>query len=164
MWAYEEEDPIVAMLVGGAEVPKRMMIRSAAVEQRNTGLTYRDLGKSRERYPEWVHELKGRSGVYVIREWDDDEPRVVYVGESHTGRLYETMTRHFSKWRRWDPFWRGQYSQGHDPGVTYRRDHVEVAVRFTSPEDAIDEEARLIERLRPRDNLRGQDDDDDVPF
>jgi hypothetical protein len=34
----------------------------------------------------------------------------------------------------------------------------------TSADDALDEEARLIERLRPRDNLLGQPEADEVPF
>jgi hypothetical protein len=46
---------------------------------------------------------------------------------------------------------------------TYDRDAVEVAVRVTSPDEAIQEEARLIERLRPRDNVIGHA-DTDVPF
>ena len=35
------------------------------------------------------------------------------------GRLYDTLTRHFQTWRRWKGFWRGQYGEGHDPGLTY---------------------------------------------
>jgi len=69
------------------------------------------------------------------------------VGESSAGRLYETLTRHFSQWRRYKGFWRGQYGEGHDPGLTYDRGRVEVAARVTSPSDAIEEEARLIRRL-----------------
>jgi len=58
-------------------------------------------------------------------------------------------------------------SLSHDPGLTYDRDRGTVAVRVLSPDRALAEEARLIERLRPRDNLRGQPDDDldeAVPF
>lgn len=48
-------------------------------------------------YAEFLAVLRGRhvSGVYVIRE----AGRVLYVGESHTGRLYDTITRHFRKWK-----------------------------------------------------------------
>ena len=127
---------------------------------RNGGLTYRPVGRMGEPYPAWVRALKGKSGVYVIRQ--KGEP--VYVGESHSDRLYETMTRHFQSWRRWKGFWRGQYAEGHDPGLTYRRDSVEVAARVTSPERAMDEEGRLIRRLRPRDNLLGQPELEEVPF
>jgi hypothetical protein len=67
-------------------------------------------------------------------------------------------------WRRWKGFWRGQYGAGHDPGLTYDGGRVEVAVRTTRADDAIDEEARLIRRLRPRDNLLGQPAEEPVPF
>lgn len=131
--------------------------------RRNAGLSYRPVGNTGERYPDWLHALKGKSGVYVIRERRaNGRPVVVYVGQSNTGRLFETLTRHLQTWRRWKGFWAGQYAEGHDPGLTYDRARVEVAVRVTSPEESIDEEARLIARLRPRDNVIGQP--DDVPF
>jgi hypothetical protein len=119
---------------------------------RNGRLVYRPVGKRGEPYPDWLRALKGESGVYVIRQ----DGEVLYVGQSSAGRLYETLTRHLQSWRRWKGFWKGQYAEGHDPGLTYDRDRVEVAVRVTSPDDALDEEARLIQRLRPRDNLLGQ--------
>jgi hypothetical protein len=162
--AARDHEPVIAMIVGGAAVPRRVPGGAVAAVPRNAGLAYRPVGRKGERYPAWIRDLKGQSGVYVIRVREDGKPRVVYVGESHSGRLYETMTRHFQVWRRWKGFWGGQgYGRGHDPGLTYRREHVEVAARVTSAAEALDEEARLIERLRPRDNLRGQD-QDDVPF
>ena len=88
----------------------------------------------------------------MIRDIDSGE--IVYVGSS-AGRLYDTLTRHFQIWRRYKGFWRGQYGEGHDPGLTYDRDSVEVAVRLTSPSKSLDEEMRLIARLKPRDNLIG---------
>lgn len=130
-----------------------------ALVARNAGFTYRPVGSPGEAYPQWVRDLKGKSGVYVIRE----DGETVYVGSS-VGRLYDTLTRHFQTWRRWKGFWKGQYGEGHDPGLTYPRDRVEVAVRVTSPNDALDEEARLIRRLRPRDNLLGQPIEEEVPF
>jgi hypothetical protein len=136
---------------------------SPTLVARNAALVYRPIGDRGDPYPEWVRNLRGRSGVYVIRERAGDA-RTVYVGESHTGRLYETLTRHFQDWRRWKRFWRGQYGEGHDPGLTYPRGTVEVAVRITSPNTALDEEARLIRRLRPRDNLLGQPELEDAPF
>lgn len=126
---------------------------------RNSRLIYRPVGLRGEPYPDWLRGLKGKSGAYVIRE----EGRPVYIGESHTGRLYETLTRHFQTWRRQKGFWKG-YVEGHDPGLTYDRDGVDVAVRVTSANDAIDEELRLIGRLHPRDNLLGQPEEEDVPF
>jgi hypothetical protein len=138
--------------------PSGPEVRGAAQHGlRNAGLVYRPVGASGERYPEWVRKLRGKSGAYIIRELDDDgRPATVYVGQSQANRLYETLTRHFQAWRRWKSFWRGQYSEGHDPGMTYRRDRVDVAVRVTSPSRALAEEARLIRKLRPRDNLIGQ--------
>ena len=119
---------------------------------RNAGFTYRPVGASGEPYPEWVRALKGKAGIYVIR--DAASRDIVYVGSS-AGRLYDTLTRHFQTWRRYKGFWRGQYGEGHDPGLTYPRDSVEVAVRQTSPTKSLDEEMRLIARLKPRDNLIG---------
>jgi len=63
---------------------------------RNAALSYRPMGELGEPYPDWVRALAGKSGVYVIREiTNDGSPQVVYVGESHTDRLYNTLTRHF---------------------------------------------------------------------
>ncbi len=136
------------------------------VATRNAALSYRPVGARGDPYPEWVRDLRGKSGVYIIRERDDDgEPTTVYVGESHTNRLRETLTRHFAEWRRWKGFWKNQFAEGHDPGLTYDRERVEVAVKVTTPNRALDEEARLIRRLRPRDNLIGQPDEaEPVPF
>lgn len=54
----------------------------------------------------------------------------------------------------------------YNPGLTYPRSKVEVAVRLTSPSGALDEEMRTIARLRPRDNQIGQPEaaDEEVPF
>lgn len=137
-------------------------------EYRNGGLRFRSVGHTAEPYPDWIRALKGKSGIYVIRELDENgEPVIVYVGESHTDRLYDTLTRHLQQWRRWKGFWRGQYGQGHDPGLTYDRGAVEVATRVVSPEEAIDLEARLIRRYSPRDNINGQVeelDQEEAPF
>jgi hypothetical protein len=133
------------------------------VVARNASLVYRPIGSSGEPYPDWVRALKGKAGVYVIRDADSEE--IVYVGSS-AGRLYDTLTRHFQTWRRYKGFWSGQYAEGHDPGLTYDRSSVEVAVRITSPSTSLDEEMRLIARLKPRDNLIGQSEPiaDEVPF
>lgn len=138
---------------------------------RNASLSYRPIGAS-GRYPDWIRALRGKSGVYLIRERQRDGSNpVVYIGESHAGRLYQTLTRHFQTWRRHKKFWSGQYtgSQSHDPGLTYHRARCTVAVRVLSPERAMTEEARLIARLRPRDNLLYQPevdsaDDEAMPF
>ena len=54
----------------------------------------------------------------------------------------------------------------YNPGLTYARDSVEVAVRVTSASSALDHEMKLIARLAPRDNQIGQTAtaDDEVPF
>lgn len=84
------------------------------------------------------------------------------AAETCAGNRASAPRPHFH-WRRWKGFWRGQYGEGHDPGLTYARERVEVAVRITDPDDALDEEARLIARLRPRDNLLGQP-EEPIPF
>lgn len=141
------------------------LVASAAPPLRNGALSaYRTVGDRGEPYPDWVRALKGEAGVYVIRDADTHE--VLYVGSS-SGRLYDTLTRHFQTWRRWKDFWKGQYSEGADPGLTYRRAAVEVAVRLTAPSESLDEEMRLIARLRPRDNQIGQPNtatDESIPF
>ena len=130
---------------------------------RRSSLVYRSVGRRGEPYPAWVRALDGRSGVYVIRDVSTGSPEIVYVGESHARCLYATLTRHFQSWHRAKTFWRDQFSQSHDPGLTYDRNHVDVAVRITSDAAALDEEARLIRLLRPRDNLLGQP-EEDIPF
>jgi hypothetical protein len=136
---------------------------SRGLALRNAGLVYRPVGSPRERYPEWVRELDGKSGVYVIRDLQSHE--TLYVGSSST-RLYDTLTRHLQQWRRYKSFWKNQYQydEGHDPGLTYDRARVEVAVRLTSPADSLDEETRMIRRLKPRDNILGQPELEDAPF
>jgi hypothetical protein len=159
--------PAASSGAGAARGPRDS---DADSEVRNAALKYRPVGSSGEPYPDWVRALDGKSGVYILRETQDDgTAETVYVGESHTGRLYQTLTRHFQTWRRAKKFWAGQYtgSQSHDPGLTYDRDRMSVAVRVLSPDRALAEEARLIARLRPRDNLIGQpvdDQDEAVPF
>lgn len=139
-----------------------LVASTSAVRNGNTS-SYRLVGERGDGYPEWVRALKGKAGVYIIRDADTHE--CLYVGSS-AGRLYDTLTRHFQTWRRWKGFWKGQYGEGADPGLTYPRADVEVAVRLTSPGDALDEEMRTIARLRPRDNQIGQPDaaTDEVPF
>ena len=134
-----------------------------ALVVRNARFIYRPVGASGTPYPDWVRELKGKAGVYVIR--DAASGQIVYVGSSG-GALSATLTRHFQTWRRWKGFWRDQYGEGHDPGLTYDRDSVEVAVRVTSRAASLTEELRLIRRLNPRDNLLGQADRvaEPVPF
>lgn len=90
-------------------------------------------------WPSWVGEIaNGVSGVYVIRRKDDK--RVLYVGESHTGRLRKTLLRHFQSW------------SGKTAGQTYNRADVEIAILKVSPGKAVSMQDRLIVALQPRDN------------
>ena len=93
-------------------------------------------------YPEWLKMLHGRSGVYVIRRRADK--RVLYVGESHTARLYETLTRHFQTWG------------GPTSGPTYSLAAVDVALRLCPSPAAVAAQDRLIRRLKPIDNTQGK--------
>jgi hypothetical protein len=88
----------------------------------------------------WVRELDDTSGVYLIRDTQTRE--VVYIGESHTGRLRETLTRHLYAWR------------GRGSGPSYHPALVEVAIiEATTPlDDPVADQYALIERYQPRDN------------
>lgn len=100
-------------------------------------LVYRPPYINRKPAP-WLSDLGARSGVYVIR--DASSRRVLYVGESHSGRLRKTLLRHFQAW------------SGRTAGPTYSPDRVEVALRFTPPPSALAAQDNLICRLSPRDN------------
>ena len=99
-------------------------------------------------YAGWIRDLRGRSGVYVLRSGSE----VVYIGESHTGRLYRTLTRHWQGWT------------GATAGTTYDPADLRVAVLVCSSSCAVEEQRRLIERHKPADNayLKGGDDSGDV--
>lgn len=128
-------------------------------------LVYRSIGASGEPYPAWVRALRGKSGSYVIKAVGLFGSTIVYVGESHSGRLYETMTRHFQGWSRDKGFFRGWFVVSeNDPGTTYDRAACEVAVRITSAGRALDAQAELIRKLKPRDNVLGTGAAEPVPF
>lgn len=79
----------------------------------------------------------GISGVYAIR--DRRTKKVLYVGESHTGRLRKTLLRHFQRWRL--------------PNDAYSAPAVEVCwQRARTLKGALKAQARWIAELRPRDN------------
>lgn len=90
----------------------------------------------------WVYALKGRTGTYAIR--DGRSGVVLYVGESHSGRLFETLTRHLYHWN------------GFGSGTSYvnQRRWIEVAVIERPRDLAEHEQYTLIARLDPRDNER----------
>ena len=93
-------------------------------------------------WPPWVRQLQGRSGVYVVRSRSG---AYWYVGESHTGNLYGTLTRHFQHW------------SGETRGAPFDRDEVQVGVVVLAASKAKDAQNRLIQRHHPRDNEQGQE-------
>jgi len=92
---------------------------------------------------EWVKALKNKSGVYIIRErgWLGN---VLYAGESHTGRLYSTLLRHFQHWT------------GPTAGPTFAVSKVEVAVIRTPAEKAIETQNAVIAEYQPEYNDKGK--------
>lgn len=94
-------------------------------------------------FARWVRNLRRKSGVYVIRArgFVTGKPRkVLYVGESHSGKLYETLTRHFQSW------------EGPQEHTSYDRSKVCVSVKITTRGKAIEFQDKAILRLDPRDN------------
>lgn len=132
-----------------------------------TRVVWRSVGSERGPFPEWLRALRTQkaSGAYAVRLLDGRE--VLYVGESHTGKLYGTITRHFQVWARSKSFWSGLFGSDADPGHTYERGAVEVAVWVTDKRTAIARQNDLIVELKPRDNVQGVEEpssDFDVPF
>lgn len=85
------------------------------------------------------------SGVYGIlsgSQW-------LYVGESHTGRLYDTITRHFRSWKL-DPRTDGQGRRR--GGTEYDRRQVRIVWIETAPDEAEALQYAAIGMYKPRDN------------
>ena len=108
-------------------------------------------------WPEFVRDLRGKSGVYIIR--DRETKRPLYVGESHTGRLKKTLLRHFQAW------------SGKTAGPTFSRNAVEIAVEVTPADRAVARQNALIVALKPKLNvispagpIRAPEPDDGDPF
>jgi excinuclease UvrABC nuclease subunit len=97
----------------------------------------------------WVKALKGKSGVYLIREKAGFlffAGEVVYVGESHTDRLYSTLLRHFQRWT------------GKTAGATFAVSKVEVAIVRCPAKRALALQNSIIEEYRPRLNTTANPD------
>ena len=114
---------------------------------------FRLVGDGYRQFAAWVRELKGYSGVYVIR---DLAGTVLYCGESHTARLHHTLTRHFQAW------------SGETAGPTYHRDRVDVSVSVVPSSEAVSLQNAVILALNPEDNRRVPayalvTDEDDAP-
>jgi len=107
------------------------------------GLVYRPVADSRGAFLPWVNDLRASSGAYVIRAAGSGQ--ILYVGESHTGRLAKTIKRHFYSWKD-DPIRRH---------FRYQPGRVEIAVRLCPPPAASGAQNNLILRLDPRDNTNG---------
>lgn len=128
-------------------------------------MNWRSIGTTGEAYPKWLRALKRTSGVYAIRTKGILWSTVVYVGESHTGNLYKTLTRHFQTWSRNKKFWRGAFAPAQtDPGHTYARGDCEVAIETCSRGRALVLQAEWIAKLKPRDNRAGVDELEEAPF
>jgi excinuclease UvrABC nuclease subunit len=89
----------------------------------------------------WVRSLKGKSGCYIIREKNGFlffAGEILYIGESHSGRLNTTLLRHFQKW------------SGKTAGPTFAVSKVEVAVVRCPAARALDLQNALIAEHRPK--------------
>lgn len=120
------------------------------------GNAWASLGAPGDPYPAWVRALRAESGVYVIREKGLFGSTVVYVGESHSGTLKKTLTRHFQGWKRSKAFWEEFFNpsgSSTDPGRTYDRDKCEVRIWVCPAGKAVDLQFEKIAEYKPRDNL-----------
>lgn len=97
------------------------------------------------RFAAWINNLRDFSGAYVIRNRHTKE--VLYVGESHTGRMSKTIKRHFHAWN--DSTDRQHFTA--DAG------DVEIAVRVTPGKIAISTQDKLIKQLKPKYNTVGSE-------
>ena len=104
---------------------------------------YRIVEKKGRYFPDWMNEFNGKSGAYIIR--DRSSKRILYIGESHTGRLAATLKRHFWTWE--DEPEREHFT--FDPAA------VEVAFYVTTRKAAKAIQDELIAHYLPRDNKAG---------
>ncbi len=111
-----------------------------------------------------MRDLRNVPGCYSIRT---TAGKVVYVGSSK-GNLYNTVTRHFQRWKREKNWWKGlHHGVGHDPGLTYSREGHQVAIEYVPGGQYLEREAELIKKLKPRDNITQRPDGgelEDAPF
>lgn len=136
-------------------------------------MRWRPIGSHGEDYPEWLRDLRRKSGAYAIRRSGLIFTTIVYVGESHTGNLYKTITRHFQVWTRqkrppqtvadWWAKARVYSAEQTDPGHTYDRGECEVAIEVCPASRAVALQDAWIRRLKPRDNQIGPG-LEDAPF
>ena len=111
-------------------------------------------GKQRAWNPD-LARYNGASGVYVLRDRTSRE--VLYVGESHTGRLYRTLLHHFH-----DP--KGRF-EALSEWVHRAPERLEVLVFETSASEALEAEQEAIAHYEPRINkAEAEISEDDIPF
>jgi excinuclease UvrABC nuclease subunit len=97
----------------------------------------------------WVGALKGKSGCYIVREKNGFlffAGEVLYIGESHSGRLNTTLLRHFQHWT------------GKTAGPTFPVSKVEVAAVRCPAARALDLQNALIAEYRPKLNTTANPD------
>lgn len=104
-------------------------------------------GHKRSYRPE-IRDLAGKSGVYAIFSAATGQP--LYVGESHSDQLADTLTRHFRR-SKIDPD--NDATGRRRGGTTYDRHAVTVAWAVTAADRAQEAQAALIAALAPRDNI-----------
>lgn len=85
--------------------------------------------------------MHGRSGIYVVRV--KRHRSVLYIGESHTGRAWKTLLRHFHGTESF----RGRGEWVCDLGCALTR--LEVAFYKTHPRSCLVREAAFAKRLKP---------------
>lgn len=105
-------------------------------------MTWQEVYQDGEPAP-WVRALAGKSGVYLIKE-SGLAGQVLYVGESHTGRLKKTLLRHFQRWK------------GPTAGPKFKPGEVEAAVIRTPPDKAVTLQNAVIQDYEPKLNTQGQ--------
>lgn len=106
-------------------------------------LIFKSIDKPGRYFPDWLKEYNDRSGAYVIRSKSSKE--ILYIGESHTGRLAATLKRHF-----WN--WDDEIERQH---FTFDPNSVEVALYPTTQRAAKAIQDELIEHYMPRYNKQG---------
>lgn len=101
----------------------------------------------RGRYVPALRALANASGTYAIVAADG---QCLYVGESHTGRLYRTVQRHFQRWTD-NPYISPR--AGSRPRPVYDRWAVRWCAVVSEPGEAMPHQWAEIQRLQPRDNV-----------
>lgn len=94
-------------------------------------------------YALWLAKTAGANGVYVIRQKarKGQKGKILYIGESHTHRLRETLQRHYQDWN------------GKTAGPTFNASRTEVAIEiFLLGDDAIRRQNELIRKHKPQYN------------